>query len=80
MAFRSWFGIMAPKGTPASILNQISKDVAQVMANPEFDATQVTGKGYGRVAGTPEAFAKMIAKDYKQKAQIIKEAGIKVDH
>lgn len=79
VAVRSWFGILAPKGTPANVLNQISKDVAQVMANPEFDKTQVTGKGYGRVAGTPEAFAKMIAEDYKQKAQIIKEAGIKVD-
>jgi len=79
ISMRAWFGILAPKGTPANVLNKISQDVAQVMANPEFDATQVTGKGFGRVAGSPEAFAKMIADDFAQKGKVIKEAGIKVD-
>jgi tripartite-type tricarboxylate transporter receptor subunit TctC len=79
ISLRSWFGILAPKGTPSDIIEKISKDVTQVMSNPEFDSVQVTGRGFSLVASTPAEFAAMIADDYKQKGQIIKAAGIKVD-
>ena len=76
---RAWFGILAPRGTPAAILEKISRDVARVMADPAFDAAQVTGKGYERVGSTPAEFAKMIAEDHRQKGRVIKAMNIKPD-
>lgn len=74
---RSWFGILAPKGTPTAVLDKISRDVAKVMAEPEFDAAQVTGKGYQRVGSSPKEFADFIAADFQQKGRVIKQNGIK---
>jgi len=79
ISLRSWFGILAPKGTPSDIIEKISKDVTQVMTDPEFDSVRVTGRGFSLVASTPSQFAAMILEDHKQKGQIIKAAGIKAD-
>jgi tripartite-type tricarboxylate transporter receptor subunit TctC len=49
------------------------------MSNPEFDSVQVTGRGFSLVASTPAQFAATILEDHKQKGQVIKAAGIKVD-
>jgi tripartite-type tricarboxylate transporter receptor subunit TctC len=76
---RSWFGILAPRGTPPAIVEKIARDVAAIMADPAFDNAQVTGKGYQRVAGTPAEFAQMIQQDSVQKAAVIKASGIKAE-
>lgn len=76
---RSWFGIFAPRGTPQALIERISRDIAGVLAEPDFDASQVTGKGYARVGSTPAEFAEFIQLDFKQKGQVIKGAGIRVE-
>lgn len=76
---RAWFGIFAPRGTPAAVLEKISRDAAKVMEDPAFDNAQVVGKGYGRVNSTPQAFAEFIRQDYEQKGRVIKGAGIQLD-
>lgn len=76
---RSWFGILAPRGTPPAIVEKISRDVARVLSEPEFDKTQISGKGYGRVGSTPAEFAEFIRVDYEHKGRVIKRAGIKVE-
>lgn len=63
IAPRSWFGIFAPRGTPPAVLEKISRDVARIMADPAFDAAQVAGEGYRRVASTPREFAEFIEVD-----------------
>lgn len=73
---QAWFGIFAPKGTPPAVLDKISKDVAGVMADPAFDAAQVTGKGYQRIGNSPREFASFLEQDFKQKGRVIKGSGI----
>jgi tripartite-type tricarboxylate transporter receptor subunit TctC len=76
---RSWFGILAPRGTPPAVVEKISRDIASIMADPAFDNAQVTGKGYQRIGSTPAEFAAFIRQDYDQKARVIKASGIKAD-
>lgn len=76
---RAWFGILAPRGTPPALMEKISRDVARVMADPAFDAAQVTGKGYQRVGSSPKEFAEFLAEDFRHKGRVIKQTGIKAD-
>jgi len=76
---RSWFGLFAPRGTPADIVEKISRDVSKVMTNQAFDAAQVSGKGYQGATSSPKAFAEFIEQDYTQKGRVIKGVGIKLD-
>ena len=76
---RSWFGIFAPRGTPKAIVEKIRNDVVRVITEPDFDAREITGKGYTAVGSTPEEFAAFVRTDLDYKGRMIKSAGIKVE-
>lgn len=73
---RAWYGLFAPVGTPATIVNRIQKEVETVVNNSEFKARHVDGMGYTGVVSTPAQFAAFIQNDYKLKEVMIKAAGI----
>ncbi|HVF62791.1 MAG TPA: tripartite tricarboxylate transporter substrate binding protein [Casimicrobiaceae bacterium] len=76
---RSWFGIFAPRGTPRAIVEKIRNDVVRVITEPEFDAREITGKGYTAVGSTPDEFAAFVKADLEYKGKMIKSAGIKAE-
>ena len=73
---RAWYGLFAPVGTPATIVNRIQKEVETVVNDSEFKARHVDGMGYTGVVSTPAQFAAFIQNDYKLKEVMIKAAGI----
>lgn len=76
---RSWFGIFAPRGTPSAIIAKIRNDVVRVISDPDFDAREITGKGYTSVGSTPEEFDRFVQADLDYKGKMIKAAGIKIE-
>lgn len=70
-----WFGLMAPKGTPAEVIQKINADVATALAG-----TQVKGRLYsmGLIAksSTPEAFGKLVQLENTRWVDTAKRAGI----
>ena len=54
-----WFGLMAPGGTPAPILNKLQTLIAEGMRTPEMQARLKT-EGADAVVNTPEVFQKLI--------------------
>ncbi len=76
---RSWFGIFAPRGTPRAIVERIRNDVVRVISEPDFDAREITGKGYTVVGSTPDDFARFVKADLDYKGKMIKSAEIKVE-
>ena len=76
---KPWFGLFAPAGTPAAILEKIQKDVYTVITDPEFDKREMTGKGYGAVGSTPAEFAAFIKNDLEYKGRLIKLSGAKAE-
>ena len=56
----TWFGFMAPKGTPDAVRNKISADLRKIMADPSLQAKLIEG-GFVPIVSTPsELDAKML--------------------
>ena len=56
----TWFGFMAPKGTPDTVRNKISADLRKVLADPALQAKLIEG-GFVPIVSTPsELDAKML--------------------
>lgn len=74
---RAWFGVLAPAGTPASVIERISSAMRAVIEEAAFKARHIEARGFVGVGSAPAAFAKYIAEDLAYKGRLIKGAGIK---
>jgi tripartite-type tricarboxylate transporter receptor subunit TctC len=74
----AWFGLLAPAATPRELINRIQRDAASVLLAPEAKA-RLAGIGFDAVAGSPEAFAELIAAESARWGNLIKAAGIRVE-
>jgi tripartite-type tricarboxylate transporter receptor subunit TctC len=74
----SWFGLLAPAGTPADIVNRIQQEVAKSFTKPEIKE-KLLSQGAIPGGGTPAEFAKMIDAEIAKWAVVVKNSGAKVD-
>jgi len=74
----SWFGLLAPAGTPADIVNRIQQETAKSFATPAIKE-KLLSQGAIPGGNTPAEFAKMIDAEHKKWAQVVKVSGAKVD-
>ena len=74
----SWFGLLAPTGTPAAIVNRLNAESVKVLALPEV-AGALKKLGFDVVGGTPEQFAGHIKREVEKFTKLAKATGIKVD-
>ena len=74
----SWFGLLAPAGTPAAIVSRLNAETLKVLALPE-----VTGAlkklGFDVAGGTPEQFSGHIKSEVEKFTRLAKATGITVD-
>jgi tripartite-type tricarboxylate transporter receptor subunit TctC len=74
----SWYGLMAPAGTPKDIVDRLSKEMREILATPEMKKRMVEfGAEIG--GGTPEDFASFIASEIKRYEEIVRVSGAKLD-
>jgi tripartite-type tricarboxylate transporter receptor subunit TctC len=74
----SWFGLLAPAGTPADVINRVQQEVAKSLATPTVKERLVT-QGAIPSGNTPAEFARFIDAETKKWAQVVKASGAKVD-
>jgi tripartite-type tricarboxylate transporter receptor subunit TctC len=72
----SWFGLMAPAGTPVPIVNKVYAQAAKIAMEPEMK-TKLAQLGLDTAADAPDAFAAIIKADIAKWAKVIKDANIK---
>lgn len=72
----SWFGLLAPEGTPEPAVARLTEALAAAAKDPQIKR-QLGDLGLEAVGGTPEQFAKAIRTDLDKWTQIVKQAGIK---
>ena len=75
----SWFGLMAPAGTPAAIVDKAYKQAAQIAASPEMKE-KLAQLGLDTTSDPPQAFGEIIRSDTAKWARVIKEANIKAEN
>jgi len=71
-----WFGIMAPKGTPAEIVTRLNREVNAGLADPALRG-KIDALGGGIAARSPEDFGKLIAVETEKWGKVVRFAGIK---
>ena len=74
----SFFGVLAPGGTPAETVQRIAADLAAVMDLPEVRERFALQSASARVLG-PSAFAAFLLRERDKWADIVKRSGAKVD-
>jgi tripartite-type tricarboxylate transporter receptor subunit TctC len=74
----NWYGIGAPRTTPAQIIDKLNTEINAVLSDPKMKA-QLADLGGTVLAGSPAEFGKLIADETEKWAKVIKFAGIKAD-
>ena len=74
----SWFGLLAPAGTPADIVNRVQQEVAKSLATPAIKE-KLLAQGAIPGGNTPEQFTTFINAEHKKWAQVVKLSGATVD-
>jgi len=74
----SWFGLLAPAGTPPEIVSRIQQEVAKALATPAIKE-KMLAQGAIPSGNTPQEFAKLIDSEITKWAQVVKVSGAKVD-
>jgi len=73
-----WIGALAPKGTPARIVEKLNAAISQALDTPEVQE-KLRVEGYEKVANTPAQMAQVVRTETTMWTRVIKEAGIKAE-
>ena len=73
-----WFGVLAPAGTPAPLVNRLNTEIKAILALPEVKTAFET-QGMTPAFSTPAEFRALIEKDAQRWAQVVQSQGIKAD-
>ena len=74
--FSSWFGVLAPAGTPQPIIARLQGEIVKALKDP---GVQQRLEYYEIFGSTPEEFASFIRKEIEKTAKIISASGATVD-
>jgi len=74
----SWFGVLAPAGTPPAIVAKLNAEIAKWLATPEAKE-RLSKQGANAAGGSPEDFVKHIAAETAKWAKVVKDSGAKID-
>ncbi len=74
----SWFGLLAPAGTPKDIIARLHAEVAKWLATPEA-RNRLAAQGANAVGNSPEEFAQFIATETVKWRRVVKESGAKIE-
>jgi tripartite-type tricarboxylate transporter receptor subunit TctC len=74
----TWYGILAPAGTPPAVVARINAELQKLVASPEIK-TQFAAQGIEPAGGTPEQFGALIRDDSARWGKLIKGANIKAE-
>ena len=74
----TWYGILAPAGTPQSVVRRLNAELVKVMHAPEMKE-KLTATGTEPLTSTPEEFAAYIKREIAKWGDVIRKAGVKAD-
>jgi tripartite-type tricarboxylate transporter receptor subunit TctC len=73
-----WWGLLAPAGVPAPIVNKLNGELNAILREPEM-AKRLTSEAAEPTVGTPEAFGKLVVDDIGKWGRIAKQANIRAE-
>jgi tripartite-type tricarboxylate transporter receptor subunit TctC len=74
----TWFGFLAPAGTPKDVVARLNAEFNKVLKQPEL-RKKLSEEGADPVGGTPEQFAALIKDDIVRWGKVVKDSGARID-
>jgi len=74
----TWYGVLAPAGTPRNVINRLNGELVKIMHAPELKE-KLTATGTEPLTSTPDEFAAYIQKEIAKWGDVIRKAGVKAD-
>jgi tripartite-type tricarboxylate transporter receptor subunit TctC len=74
----TWFGVLAPAGTPAPIVAQLNKAINEALKQPDV-AEKLRSEGGEVLGGSPEQFSQLLKAELPRWGQIVKNSGASLD-
>jgi len=74
----SWYGVLAPAGTPRAIIAKLHGEVVHALAQPEV-RERLAGEGAEVIGSTPEEFAAHIKSELARMGKLIRGAGLRME-
>jgi tripartite-type tricarboxylate transporter receptor subunit TctC len=74
----NWFGLVAPKNTPAAIVDKLNKEINAALADPRMKA-RFADLNFTLFPGSPAEFGQFIAEDTEKWRKVIRAANIKAE-
>jgi tripartite-type tricarboxylate transporter receptor subunit TctC len=74
----SWYGVMAPAGVRADIIERLNNDIRKVMHAPDT-IKQLARVGVDAVTSTPAEFYNFVKADTERWAKVVKDANIRIE-
>jgi tripartite-type tricarboxylate transporter receptor subunit TctC len=71
-----WYGLAAPKNTPAEIVGKLNREINAAIADPGMKA-RLAAIGGEPLPGSPAEFGRLIAEETEKWARVVRAAGIK---
>lgn len=78
MEISNWFGVFAPAGTPAEVVQRLNRELNAIVRQPDV-VERFDRVGAEPATGTPEQFAKLYRAESENWQAVIKRANIKLD-
>jgi tripartite-type tricarboxylate transporter receptor subunit TctC len=79
MDISAWFGLFAPAGTPASIVNLLNTQVNQLLVDPTYvDRVRTLGHSEYQTLSPPQ-FARVVRKDFSVWKEVIQKGKVRVE-
>lgn len=75
---QTWYGVLAPAGTPKPVLDRLRVEMLKVIKSPQF-AAAMAGAGCEPLGSTPAEMAALIASETTEFARIVKEGNTVVE-
>ena len=73
-----WFGLLAPAGTPETVVKKINSDIAELLHDKDL-LEKFAGVGAEPYITQPEQFARILQDDIHKWAQVVKASGARID-
>lgn len=74
----TWFGVLAPAGTPKNVVSKLNTEIARVLKAPEM-VDALNREGAVAVGGPPEQFGSFIRAEIEKWGKVVRATGLRVD-
>jgi tripartite-type tricarboxylate transporter receptor subunit TctC len=74
----AWFGVGAPRNTPADIIDKLNRDINACLADPKLQA-RIADLGGIAITGSPADFGRLIVEETEKWAKVVKFSGAKAE-